>query len=89
MVSRVWALARAWSGMYPGPQTGACGKMMLVHVGVNPRSVRALCVPIRHEGSIFIRMECEFAHGVFASDLRMHSVCACFVSAWFVWSVGL
>lgn len=63
---------------------------MLVHVGVNPRSVRALCVPIRHEGSIFFRMECEFAHGVFASDLCLACARASLVRGWcVVWGCRL
>lgn len=36
---------RAWGGMHAGPQTGACGKIRLVHVGVNPKSVlRCVCL---------------------------------------------
>lgn len=86
VVSRAWGFnhppARAWSEMCPGPQTGACGKTVLVHVGVNPRSPCALCAPTSHDGSIFTRVECEFVRGVFANGLYI--VCTtlrCYVRA--------
>lgn len=81
VVSGVWGFKhppeRAWGGMHAGPQTGACGKIRLVHVSVNPRSECALCVPMSHEGSMFTRMVCEFVHRVLANDLRIVCVCVC------------
>lgn len=72
--------------MSPGPQTGACGKTRLVHVGVNPGSLCALCAPTSHDGNIFIRKECGFVRGVFTSALYIVCVCTSFVcGAWGWW----
>lgn len=80
--------ARAWSEMNPGPQTGACGKMRLVHVGVNPGSLCALCAPTSHDENIFTRKACGFVRGVFAGALYI--VCAVRVLLHScVWSLGL
>lgn len=45
---------RTLSGMSPGPRTGACGKTRLVHVGVNPGSLYALCEPMSHDIGMYL-----------------------------------
>lgn len=75
--------------MSPGPQTGACGKMRLVHVGVNLGSLCALCVPTSHDENIFTRKECGFVRGAFAGALYIVCACTALFVRVCVWSSGL